>query len=112
MRESVRQITEITTSTKSGFVGIFIANISAWWMDYGSVLVAAATGICGLAYVVIMVMLKWQEYKIKKRENRDSEAKAKEIDLGGGYVTKVSSEISAQSNEIMKELVKTIKDKD
>ena len=31
--------------------------------------------------------------------------------LSGGYVTKVSSDSSDRSNEIMKELVKTIKDK-
>jgi len=71
MREAVKQIVEITTSTKSGFVGLFIANVSAWWMDYGSALVAAATGLCGLAYGVIMVMLKWQEYKKTKRENEN-----------------------------------------
>ena len=83
MRETSRQVVELATSSKSGFVGIFIANISAWWMDYGSVLVSVATALCGLAYAVIMLMLKWQEYKIKKRENKLAEkSQSNKLDKG------------------------------
>lgn len=73
MSGTTQHVIEVATSTKTGFVGILMANISALWMDYGSVLVTAATGLCGLAYAVIMIMLKWQEYKIKKRENKAAE---------------------------------------
>jgi len=69
MREAVKQIVEITTSTKSGFVGVIITWISTFWMTWGSVLVSALTAIGGLIYIYLMIMLKWQEYKKTKREN-------------------------------------------
>jgi len=83
MKEAARQAAEVVTSTKSGFVGIFIANFSAWWMNYGTVFVTAATGICGLIYTVLMIRIKWQEYRINKhqiqeiidKEKRDSHGK-------------------------------------
>jgi len=78
MKETVaRQVIETMTSTKSGFIGIFIANVSVWWMDYGSALVAAATGICGLIYIILMTRIKWQEYRINKHQIQDIIAKEK-----------------------------------
>jgi len=71
MSNTARQMVEVATSTKSGFIGIFIANVSAWWMDYGSALVAAATGICGLIYIILMIRIKWQEYRINKNQIQD-----------------------------------------
>ena len=68
MRETARQITEIATSTKAGLIGVFITNLSAWWMDWGSAFISAVTAIGGFVYIVIIVMLKWQEYLIKNHE--------------------------------------------
>ncbi len=68
MKETARQVTEIATSTKAGLAGVFITNLSAWWMDWGSTFISAATAIGGFVYIVIIVMLKWQEYLIKKHE--------------------------------------------
>jgi len=83
MKEAAKQIVEITTSVKSGLIGIVVTWISTFWMDWGSVLVSALTAIGGLIYIFIIIKVKCQEHRINKhqiqeiidKEKRDSHGK-------------------------------------
>lgn len=64
--EVSKHVAGTLTTTKSGFVGVFITWLSSFWIEWGNPLVAFLTAIFGLAYIVLVLRIKMIEWKIIK----------------------------------------------